>query len=248
MRIYCSACVDFESLLVRLERVSFSLRTPLLFLTPEFSPCLGKYPKRISVVSYPYKHLRFVHFHRAAMRYPLEGFHFVAPKPIKGSNQHSDAEEFGGPEDFHDDEHAPDLESFSSKDGAAFSISFADSLYKSEEAVIKEVENTRKASATGKEANDTSLDAIPDHELKHSLGSFLTDPHGCYPPLSTKKESRDPFKNGVKLTGCPEMKGLMEVCLPGRKKDILTSHKLGIKNLWVGAVPWEAQRGEKKKN
>jgi hypothetical protein len=64
--------------------------------------------------------------------------------------------------------------------------------------------------------------SIPLHELEHSLGSFLADPHGCFDPLSTKKLARDPWGRGVDVADtCPEMKGLIEVCeAPEGAKDV----------------------------
>jgi len=65
---------------------------------------------------------------------------------------------------------------------------------------------------------------VPDGELNGPRKQFETDPYGCKPPLSTKKQGRDPF--GLKhdyAETCPEMRDLFTYC---------------GSSLYSGSLPW----------
>lgn len=200
----------------------------LLYSLCRFRALTGNYPEKVTVVSYPYKHVRFVHFHAASMRYPIEDFHFLALSSAKKGTR---LEEFGGAEDTHAEHH----KSVDRKGSDGPSI--AAELYRSQLALVGDVEKARISK------KDDELASIPDHELEHSLKSFLRDPHGCFPPLSDKKLARDPWKVGpASADTCPEMRGLMDACVPGVRKGIVSGGKDGIRRMWTGPVPWAPRR------
>ncbi|KAI9016115.1 hypothetical protein DFJ74DRAFT_679524 [Hyaloraphidium curvatum] len=92
--------------------------------------------------------------------------------------------------------------------------------------------------------NDSS---IPEHEISHSLMSSLQDPHGCFPPLSTKRKQRDPFQQGpVPTDECPEIRDLITVCNPATMAKVarLKGKGGGIKRLYIGPVPWDGAAGD----
>jgi len=56
----------------------------LLFSIARFHEYTGNYPVEITVVGYEFKRLRFMDLHRAALRWPMEHFHYVGVDPEDG--------------------------------------------------------------------------------------------------------------------------------------------------------------------
>lgn len=59
----------------------------VLFSLCRFREVTGRYPEHVTVVSFGFKRERFVHMHRAALRFPTRRFHFVGIDPAGGVPQ-----------------------------------------------------------------------------------------------------------------------------------------------------------------
>ncbi|KAG6821023.1 hypothetical protein H0H93_007913 [Arthromyces matolae] len=53
----------------------------LLFSIARFHEYTGRYPTKITVVGYDFKQARFTDLHRAALRWPIEKFHYIGVDP-----------------------------------------------------------------------------------------------------------------------------------------------------------------------
>jgi hypothetical protein len=53
----------------------------LLFSIARFHEYTGSYPVQITVVGYEFKRARFMDLHRAALRWPIEKFHYIGEDP-----------------------------------------------------------------------------------------------------------------------------------------------------------------------
>jgi hypothetical protein len=56
----------------------------LLFSIARFHEYTGNYPAEITVIGYAFKRLRFLDLHRAALRWPIEQFHYIGIDPGDG--------------------------------------------------------------------------------------------------------------------------------------------------------------------
>ena len=53
----------------------------LLFSIARFHEYTGHYPTKITVVGYEFKRPRFIELHRAALRWPVQRFHYIGVDP-----------------------------------------------------------------------------------------------------------------------------------------------------------------------
>lgn len=88
---------------------------------------------------------------------------------------------------------------------------------------------------------DDEGDTTASYEGEKTYGyqPFSEDLYGCFPPLSIKRISRNPFSRyHPYYTSSPELAGLMDWC------PVHKAHAQGVeKGIYPGKVPWEAPGG-----
>lgn len=77
-------------------------------------------------------------------------------------------------------------------------------------------------------------------ELKYGYTPFLSSPSGCHPPLSFKRQLRNPYyKYHPYHTSCPEIVELFEWC-PIMRGDVESASQMEVFN---GPLPWRKAGG-----
>ncbi|KAL7424570.1 hypothetical protein Q5752_000254 [Cryptotrichosporon argae] len=73
-------------------------------------------------------------------------------------------------------------------------------------------------------------------ELKFGFTPFLSAPSGCHPPLSIKRQLRNPFARYHPYhASCPELSGLLEWCPASPREDVARVEDMVT---YGGEVPW----------